>query len=47
MCSGAYMSKEMEGLSSRSVSATVGSVISLSLSFLVSVTGVIESVSLY
>lgn len=42
MCFGASMSKEIEGLRSRSVSATVGSVFSLSLSFPISVTGVIE-----
>ena len=40
------MSEEIAGLSSRSVSAFIGRVISLSLSFPISVTGVLESVSL-
>ena len=43
---GASMSEEIAGLSSRSVSAFIGRVISLSLSFPISVTGVLESVSL-
>lgn len=40
------MSEEIAALSSRSVSAFIGRVISLSLSFPISVTGVLESVSL-
>lgn len=43
---GASMSEEIAALSSRSVSAFIGRVISLSLSFPISVTGVLESVSL-
>lgn len=42
----ASMSEEIAGLSSISVSAFIGRVISLSLSFPISITGVLESVSL-